>query len=88
MPWQQYVVSLYWTVTTMTTVGWGDITPQSVPEVAFTLLVLLQGGATFSYMVGNMASLISRCEAAMSRTCGAVCLRLRCALATRLRRRA
>ncbi len=91
--WQQYVVCLYWTVTTMATIGLGDITPKTVPEVAFTLLVsfrchsaaaspragesscgcarrdrlggvqvLLQGGATFSYMVGNMATLISRSE--------------------------
>eukprot|EP00961_Rhodomonas_salina_P215915 2916989-Rhodomonas_salina.1 len=40
--------------------GYGDITPVTTVEVAFTILVILQGGITFSYIVGNMANLLSR----------------------------
>ena len=27
--WEQYITSLYWSVTTMTTIGYGDVTPQA-----------------------------------------------------------
>jgi len=35
--------SVYWTLTTMTTLGYGDITFQSAPGQAFSVLVLLSG---------------------------------------------
>lgn len=57
---QQYLVALYWSATTMATVGYGDITPVTFPETAWCVIVLVQAGVAFSYMVGNMASLLSR----------------------------
>ena len=39
---QQYIASLYWTVTTLTTTGYGDITPVNNAEyVSFLWLLLL-----------------------------------------------
>ena len=57
---QQYLVALYWSATTMATVGYGDITPVTSLETAWVVVVLVQAGVAFSYMVGNMASLLSR----------------------------
>ena len=37
----QYVNSLYWSITTLTTVGYGDITPSSNIAKIFTMFVRL-----------------------------------------------
>ena len=38
---QQYIASLYWTVTTLTTTGYGDITPENNAEYVTLLFFLL-----------------------------------------------
>ena len=60
--WEQYLVSLYWATTTLTTTGWGDITPLSTPTMIWCIFVIIEGGFVFSYMVGNMAGLINKID--------------------------
>jgi hypothetical protein len=59
----QYVRSLYWTVVTMTTVGYGDITPARNIEYVFAILVMLAGASLYAYIIGNIASLLSNLDA-------------------------
>lgn len=59
-PEYQYMIAMYWAVTTMTTVGYGDIVPHTELEYAFAILVMFMGGLTFAYVVGNMARLVGR----------------------------
>ena len=60
----QYIRSLYWTIITVTTVGYGDITPNRNIEYIFTILVALLGVSMYAFIIGKIASLFSNIDAA------------------------
>lgn len=60
----QYIRSLYWAITTMTTVGYGDITPHRNVEYVFTSIMMLIGASMFAYIIGNVASIFSNLDSA------------------------
>jgi hypothetical protein len=45
---RQYLVALYWAFTTMTTVGYGDVTPQTDEERIFCIFAMIIGVAFYS----------------------------------------
>ena len=51
-----YVNSIYWSITTLTTIGYGDITPCNEMEMLYTALSHLLGSALFAYVVGGIAT--------------------------------
>ena len=51
-----YVNSIYWSITTLTTIGYGDITPSNEMEMLYTALSHLLGSALFAYVVGGIAT--------------------------------
>ena len=54
----QYVASLYWTVTTLTTVGYGDIVPINNQERILAIFIMVIGATVFGYVVANMSTII------------------------------
>lgn len=57
-----YLISLYWAFTTMTTVGYGDITVVTNNEKAFAIVVMIIGGICFGYIVGNVTSMLENLD--------------------------
>lgn len=49
-----YACSVYFAVTTMATVGYGDFTPVQLYEVIVVSLIQLFGSALFGYMINVM----------------------------------
>ncbi|MBK7257863.1 MAG: cyclic nucleotide-binding domain-containing protein [Ignavibacteriae bacterium] len=54
-----YLRALYWTVTTLTSVGYGDIIPRTDVETLYAILVMAAGVGMFGYVIGNIAHIIT-----------------------------
>jgi hypothetical protein len=56
---RQYLFSLYWALTTMSTVGYGDITPANDHERVFATFSLVVGALSFAFINGNVVSVLA-----------------------------
>lgn len=63
----RYVATIYWTFTTLSTVGYGDITPVDTQGKIVTICVMVMGGTVFGYIVANVSSLMSSLDVTASR---------------------
>jgi|EP01047_Picozoa_sp_COSAG01_P010454 hypothetical protein len=56
----QYLTSLYWSMTTLSTVGYGDITAYTSGEQMVAMLSQAIGTVMFCVLAGNVISLVSQ----------------------------
>lgn len=58
----QYITSIYWTITTMATVGYGDISPFTILEKLFAMIWMIIGLYFFSYTIGTLSNMLSHID--------------------------
>jgi voltage-gated potassium channel Kch len=58
-----YLYAYYWAVTTLTTVGYGDISGGTTSERILCMVWMMVGVAFYSFTVGSIASVISSMDA-------------------------
>ncbi|XP_019463537.1 PREDICTED: potassium channel AKT1-like isoform X3 [Lupinus angustifolius] len=56
--WTRYVTSMYWSITTLTTVGYGDLHPVNSSEMIFDIFYMLFNLGLTAYLIGNMTNLV------------------------------
>ena len=57
-----YITAVYFTVTTITTVGYGDISATETGERLLSIVTMLLGVVSFSFATGSLTSLISNAD--------------------------
>ncbi len=58
-PSERYINSLYWAVTTMLTVGYGDITPASIPELWTAVVAMLLACGVFAFSFNTIGTILN-----------------------------
>ncbi|MGN7611123.1 cyclic nucleotide-binding domain-containing protein [Magnetococcales bacterium HHB-1] len=53
-----YIKAMYWSVTTLTTVGYGDITPGDMWGEIYAMCVMLLGVGIYGFVAGNVTTLL------------------------------
>lgn len=56
--WIRYISAMYWSITTMTTVGYGDLHAVNTVEMIFIIFYMLFNLGLTAYLIGNMTNLV------------------------------
>lgn len=54
----RYISAMYWSITTMTTVGYGDLHAVNTIEMIFIIFYMLFNLGLTAYLIGNMTNLV------------------------------
>jgi hypothetical protein len=58
-----YIDSMYWTVQTLTTVGYGDNVPETNGQMIYSMVVMMFGVGIYGWLIGNIAGILSKRDA-------------------------
>jgi hypothetical protein len=65
--WTLYLRSLYWCISTITTIGYGDITPANNAQVVYAMVVMIFGVGMYGYVIANISTIIGNLQPARAR---------------------
>jgi hypothetical protein len=54
----KFLFSTYWTITTLTSVGYGDFTPRTRPELIHSIITMCIGVIVIAFAIGNIITII------------------------------
>lgn len=55
----QYIAALYYSIMTLTTIGYGDVVPKTHGERALAILNMLVGGGIYAYVIGGVCQIVT-----------------------------
>jgi len=58
-PWHLYTTALYWSVMTITSIGYGDIYPVRNEEYMVCVACMLGGGVLWAYIIGSLCGVMA-----------------------------
>jgi len=60
----KYIQAFYWCITTLTTVGFGDMTPdhKNILQLIYTMTIMLLGVGVYGYVIGNVSTLLANID--------------------------
>jgi hypothetical protein len=58
-PYDIYVIAFYWNLTTITTVGYGDVSAGTTIEMIYSLLIMSIGVFLYSFAIGALSSIVT-----------------------------
>ena len=61
--WKQYISAMYWAFSTLTTVGYGDISARTPQEQTFSMVMMLVGVTWYAFIVSSMSAIMSSFDA-------------------------
>jgi len=61
-PFFKYSVALYFAVMTITTVGYGDVTPTNRNEYLLVTVIMIAGGFLWAYVIGGICNVVSNMD--------------------------
>jgi len=56
---EKYLAGIYWAMTTLSTVGYGDITPKTDEERIYAMVAMVIGGSLYGYVIGSVTSIVT-----------------------------
>jgi voltage-gated potassium channel Kch len=54
-----YMAAIYWSIQTLLTVGYGDITAKTTEEMLIAVSWMILGGFFYTFAIGNLTSVLS-----------------------------
>jgi voltage-gated potassium channel len=66
-PWTAYLHSLYWCISTLTTIGYTDFTPVNKSEYLYAIAVMIFGVGMYGYVIANVSTILTNLEPGRAR---------------------